>query len=216
MNLNSSTSTSMHVHREIKPSSSKENVLTSEFARYTVSRLCAATGLAFGLGSHTALANMHSARIFLGLREAKDQWSVSKTDVSFLAAKGSGVLSSSLFLCYGMSPAFRMAESWHMLSQCTESALQFRRIYQASQRSSGTEIKSMLVRAGVGLGCDIVETAAFMGGWWKVYLGISLIRLSYSVFGRYGNILKHVQYLKGKYLGQTPEENPTNSKTRAW
>lgn len=178
----------------------KQGILKSEFARYALSRACVSAGLVLGVGSVSALANMHSARIFLSLQEMKEHWGARRHEGVFFASRASGVVSSALLLGGGVSPLFRAAEGVHLALECAGSAQQFWRVWAAAKRSSGAEIQKMLRVSGAALGCSAAEVLAVALGWWKLYLGVTVFRLSYSLYGLHRSALKRLKQIGQNYL----------------
>ncbi|KAI5184381.1 hypothetical protein NEHOM01_0126 [Nematocida homosporus] len=175
----------------------------SEFTRYLLGRTCASVGLVLGCASGRALAQMHSARIFLTLDEIRERGVRvdSGSEVAECLVRGLKLVSSGVMVASGSSLLFRGCESLYLLGELGLSAQVFYRIYRAYQRrmnlqegkaggSVGGELAKMYTRAGAILVCDAVEAASFILEIWPLYLVVGLVRGGSCLWYYHGNVLE--------------------------
>jgi len=172
----------------------KLGILQSEFTRYAVGRLCGSIGLCFGFPSGAALSNMHSARLVLGLDELREALPDLKNSALEVSSKAAKIISSSVFLCTGNSSLFKVAECVYLAVETANSGLKVKRIHEAlKKRSESKELRRMEQKAAAAFFCDLAEFFAVGLELWPVYAVVTLLRVSYFLFDRYGDQLRAFQ-----------------------
>lgn len=162
-----------------------------ENLRYVLGRSIASGSFALGGRPLTALTHMHSARIYLTLKDIMHHGMPSGIPRGIRLLKRSVGISSSLsLLCFGITPGFRLLESCYLAASLLDSCYPLYGICLAIRTHGSTGVlKKMLRKAALRSICDLVELVAFTLGSWYLFGALPLLRCAILLFDHYGEYL---------------------------
>lgn len=154
--------------------------MATELLRYAVGTGILGVGMCFNKESPAALMNMHSARLFLTVREAREQWIYSGLEIPQVLRAGASVLASCSVLASGYSKTTKVLESVHLALHsacCIEEWISIRKaISKKSSSNPNIQIRDMHKQAIFKTATAIAELFSFAFGLWPIYLAVNIIK----------------------------------------
>ncbi|KAI5190103.1 hypothetical protein NEMIN01_0888 [Nematocida minor] len=159
---------------------SSQRKQNTELLRYALCTGIVSIGMSFNKQSPAALMNMHSARIFLTLQEAKEQYAYSGMDALQAAKTASGVVASCSVLVLGYSRVSCALESVHLAVEAVRVIEQWIRVRKVMKRTAGNkpakQLAEMHNKAVFCMACAVAEFASFTFRLWPVYLCVHAVK----------------------------------------
>lgn len=159
-----------------------------ENLRYILGRSIASASFALGGRPFAALTHMHSARIYLTLKDIVHHGAPSGIPRGVRLLKRSlGTAASLSLLFFGDTPRFRILESCYLGASLLDSSYPLYGIFLAVRTHGRTGmLNRMLSKAAALSVCDLVELVAFAQGFWCLFGVVPLLRCAILLVDHYG------------------------------
>lgn len=168
------------------PQNRTDSKQTTELLRYAICTGIVSIGMSFNTYSPAALMNMHSARMILTVKEAKDKYAYSGMDIPQAISAASSLISSASILVSGYSKLSCFLESTHLCMNMVSFAerwFRIRRVLRSSQnKKASDELRRMDRKASFDLACAFIEFASFTFKVWPVYFSVNAVKGIYFVY----------------------------------